>query len=129
MVGGDRGRADHDLGAVGAEERDLLRGHLVRHDEDAPVAAPGGHDREADPGVARGSLDDRRTRASSRPWRSASSIIAIAGRSFTLPPGLSSSSLASSWHGQVPSRSCRAGPAGSRPPGRAASRPPPSADP
>jgi hypothetical protein len=30
----------------------------------------------------------------SSPWRSASSIIAMAGRSFTLPPGLNSSTLA-----------------------------------
>ena len=38
----------------------------------------------------------------SRPWRSASSIIEIAGRSFTLPPGLRSSSFANSWHREVP---------------------------
>src|SRR5438270_250092 len=33
-----------------------------------------------------------------RPARSAASIMAIAGRSFTLPPALRNSSLASTWH-------------------------------
>ena len=55
----DRGRRDHDLGAVGAQHRDLLLAHLVRHHEDAAVAARGRRDREPDAGVARGRLDDR----------------------------------------------------------------------
>ena len=59
----DRGRRDHDLGAVRAEHRDLLLAHLVGHDEDAAVAAERGRDREPDAGVARGRLDDRASRA------------------------------------------------------------------
>ncbi len=59
MVGRDRGRAHHDLCPVSAEQCDLLRSHLVGHDEDAPVAPAGGHDRKPDPGVPRGSFHDR----------------------------------------------------------------------
>ena len=55
----DRGRRDHDLGAVGPQHRDLLLAHLVGHDEDAAVAACRRRDREADAGVAGGRLDDR----------------------------------------------------------------------
>ena len=55
----DGGRRDHDLGAVGAQRRDLLLAHLVRHHEDAAVALLRGRDREPDAGVARGRLDDR----------------------------------------------------------------------
>ena len=58
----DRGRRDHDLGAVGAQHRDLLLAHLVRHDEDAAVAAGGCGNRQPDAGVAGGRLDDRPTR-------------------------------------------------------------------
>ena len=58
----DRGRRDHDLGAVRAEHRDLLLAHLVGHDEDAAVALAGRRDGEADAGVARGRLDDRPAR-------------------------------------------------------------------
>ena len=58
----DRGRRDHDLGAVGAQQRDLLLAHLVRHHEDAAVALDRGADREPDAGVARGRLDDRPAR-------------------------------------------------------------------
>src|SRR5581483_4608397 len=56
------GRRDHDLGAVGAERRDLLLAHLVGHDEDAAVALDRGCDREADARVAGGRLDDRPAR-------------------------------------------------------------------
>ena len=59
----DRGRRDHDLGAVRPERRDLLLAHLVRHHEDAAVALVRGRDREPDAGVARGRLDDRPARA------------------------------------------------------------------
>ena len=38
-VGVDRGRRDHDLGAIRAQHRDLLLAHLVRHDEDAAIAS------------------------------------------------------------------------------------------
>ena len=55
----DRGRRDHDLGAVRAQHRDLLLAHLVGHDEDAAVALARRRDGEADAGVARGRLDDR----------------------------------------------------------------------
>jgi len=51
--------ADHDLRPVGPEQRDLLLAHLVRHDEDAPVALDRRGDRQAVAGVARGGLDDR----------------------------------------------------------------------
>ena len=60
---GDRGRGDHHLGPVGAQQRDLLGAHLVGHHEDAAVPADRGGDREAVPGVARGRLDDRAARA------------------------------------------------------------------
>ncbi len=55
----DRGRRDHDLGAVRAQHRDLLLAHLVRHHEDAAVALARRRDREPDAGVAGGRLDDR----------------------------------------------------------------------
>ena len=58
VLGRDRGRTDDDLGAVGLEEAHLLGGHLVAHHEDAPVAALGRDDGEADAGVAAGRLDD-----------------------------------------------------------------------
>ena len=58
-LGRDRVRADHDLGSVGAQERDLLLAHLVGHDEDAVVALDRGGDREADSGVPGRGLDDR----------------------------------------------------------------------
>ncbi len=58
----DRGRRDHDLGAVRAQHRDLLLAHLVRHDEDAAVAAERSRDRETDARVARRRLDDRPAR-------------------------------------------------------------------
>ena len=55
-----RRRAQDHLGPVGAKQRHLLGGHLVGHDEHAPVATPGGDDGEPDAGVARGALDDGR---------------------------------------------------------------------
>ena len=90
----DRGRRDHDLGAVRAQHRDLLLAHLVGHDEDAAVALARRRDREPDAGVARGRLDDRPAGLAACPSRSAASIIARPIRSFTEPPGLRYSSFA-----------------------------------
>ena len=59
----DRGRRDDDLGAVRAQHRDLLLAHLVRHHEDAAVAAQRRGHREADARVSRRRLDDRASRA------------------------------------------------------------------
>src|SRR3712207_9308529 len=57
-------RRDHDLGAVGAQDRDLLLAHLVRHREDAAVALDRRRDRETHAGVARGG-DRKSTRLNS----------------------------------------------------------------
>ena len=54
-----RGRADDHLGAVPAQERALLLGDLVGHDEDAAVALDRGGDRQADARVPARWLDDR----------------------------------------------------------------------
>jgi hypothetical protein len=62
MLGRHGRRAHHDLGAVRAQQRDLLLAHLVAHDEDAAVPALGGDDGKADAGVARRRLDDRAAR-------------------------------------------------------------------
>ncbi len=59
MVGRDRRRADHHLGAEGPEELTLLVGDLVRHREDAPVAPLGRHHGQPDAGVPRRRLHDR----------------------------------------------------------------------
>ena len=58
MLGGDRVRADDDLGAVGAQHVDLVGRDLVRAHEDALVALLLGHDRQPDAGVAGRRLDD-----------------------------------------------------------------------
>ena len=58
VLGRDRHRAHHDLGAVGPQERDLLGRDLVGHHEHALVAALRGDDGEPDTGVARRGLDD-----------------------------------------------------------------------
>ena len=55
----DGGRRDDDLGAVGAQQVDLLLGHLVRHDRDDAVALQARGDGQARAGVARRRLDDR----------------------------------------------------------------------
>ena len=68
-----RGQTTH-LGAVRAEHRDLVLGHLVRHHEDAPVALLLGDDRQAHAGVARRRLDDHAA-GPQLPDRSAASII------------------------------------------------------
>ena len=58
MLGRHARRADDDLGTVGAQHGDLVGGDLVRAGEHAAVTALLRHDRQADPGVARGGLDD-----------------------------------------------------------------------
>src|SRR5215211_5312085 len=58
-IGLDRRRADDDLGAVRPEQGPLLLRDLVGHDEDAPVAADRGCDREPDARVPARRLDDR----------------------------------------------------------------------
>ena len=55
----DVGRRHHDLGAVGAQQVDLLPRHLVRHHRDHAVALDPRRDRQARAGVARRRLDDR----------------------------------------------------------------------
>jgi hypothetical protein len=59
ILGLDGRRADHDLGAEGAQEVDLLLAHLVGHDEHASVAAVDRRHDEPDAGVAARGLDDR----------------------------------------------------------------------
>ena len=66
-VGRDRGRRDHDLGAVGLEQADLLAAHLVGQDEDAAVALDRRRHGQADAGVAGGGLDDRAARPQPAP--------------------------------------------------------------
>ena len=63
VVGLDGHRAHHHLGAVGPEQRDLLRCHLVGHHEHAAVAALGGDDGETDAGVPARRLDDGAARS------------------------------------------------------------------
>ena len=94
MVRGDGGRADHDLGTVGAQHADLVLRHLVRADKQALIALLRRGDGQPDPGVARGGLDDGAARLQF-PEASAASIMASAIRSFTDPPGLKYSTLAS----------------------------------
>ena len=55
----DVGRGDHDVGAVGAQQVDLLPRHLVGHHRDHAVALQPRRDREPGAGVARRRLDDR----------------------------------------------------------------------
>jgi len=59
VVRADGGRADDDLGAVGAQHRALLLADLVGHREDAPVAAERRDHGQPHAGVAAGRLDDR----------------------------------------------------------------------
>ena len=60
--GRHRGRADHDLRAVRAQQISLLLAHLVRHGADQPVALDRRGHGETDAGVAAGRLDERPTR-------------------------------------------------------------------
>ena len=54
-----RGRHRHQLGAERAQRVHLLLGLRVRHHDDGAIALRIGDQREADPGVARRSFDDR----------------------------------------------------------------------
>ena len=89
-----RRRADDHLGAVGPQQLDLLLAHLVGHDEDAAVAA-----RAATMASPTPVLPDVGSTIVPPGWRSpagsAASTMASAGRSFTLPPALRNSHLAS----------------------------------
>src|SRR6185312_13813547 len=58
MLGGDGGRADDDLGAVGNQHVALVLADLVGADEHALVAAVLGDEGQPDAGVARGRFDD-----------------------------------------------------------------------
>ena len=62
MLRRDRRRADDDLGAVRAQQVDLLLAHLVRHHEHAAVFPARGHDGKPDPCVPGRRLDDRPAR-------------------------------------------------------------------
>ena len=92
MVGRHRGRRDHHFGPEGLEQAHLLLGHLVGHREDAAVTLERGGDRETHAGVARGALDDGAAGPSS-PAFSAASMMPIAIRSLTEPPGLAYSAF------------------------------------
>ena len=63
VVAGQSARRQHHLGAVGAQRGDLLGGRGVGDDDERAVAEEPADQREADPGVARGALDDHPARA------------------------------------------------------------------
>jgi hypothetical protein len=63
VVAGQSAGRQHHLGAVGAQRGDLLGGRGVGDDDERAVAEEPADQREADPGVARGALDDHPTRA------------------------------------------------------------------
>ena len=93
VLGRHGGRAHDDLGAVRAQQRDLLRRSSCRTSRRCSGSRAGRRRwrgrRRCCPRSARRSCRP----ACSRPSRSAASIIATAGRSFTLPPGLNSLDL------------------------------------
>ena len=86
------GRED-DLGAVRAEDVAALEAHVLRHHEDAAIAAHRGDHGERDARVAARRLDDDGAVRPISPAASAAATIASAGRSLTLPPGFLTSSL------------------------------------
>ena len=90
----DRRRTDHDFGAEGAQQRDLLGRDLVGDDEDHLVALDRRGEREADARVPGGRLDDRPA-GPKGPSSSARASIERAIRSLLEPPGLRYSSFAS----------------------------------
>ena len=95
MLGRDRGRADDHLGAVRLEHVALVLADLVGADEDALVALAPGRPSPARRRCCRRSArrSCRRAGARRRPRRPRSSGSAM--RSFTEPPGLRYSTLAS----------------------------------
>ena len=115
----DRGRRDHDLGAVGAEGGDLLLAHLVRHHEDAAVALLRRRRSQARRRCCRRSARRSCRPGRSFPSRSAASIIASPIRSLFEPPGFRNSSFASSVGGTSRHRSGRAARSACRRRGRA----------
>ncbi len=82
-----------DLRAKGFQQVSAFDAHRVGHRQDQSVFANGGDERQADSGVAAGRLDDDAARFE-QAFFSASSIMANAMRSFTLPAGLKYSSFA-----------------------------------
>ncbi len=62
MIGRHRRRRDHHLGAIRLEQPHLLLRHLVGHREDAAIPLECGRNRETDPGVAAGPLDNHPAR-------------------------------------------------------------------
>ena len=94
MLGRDRGRADDHLGAVRLEHVALVLADLVGADEDALVALAPGRPWPARRRCCRRSARRSCRRAGARPEASAASIIRVAIRSFTEPPGLRYSTLA-----------------------------------
>ena len=95
VIGRDRAGADHHLGAVGAQHADLVLGHLVRADEDAPVAALAPRRSPARPRCCPRWARRSCRRAAASPDASAAATIRSAMRSLTEPPGLKYSTLAS----------------------------------
>ena len=81
------------LGAEVREDLAPLDRHRLRHDEDQPVAARGGDEREADAGVAGGRLDQHRAAGLDAALASSVSIIATPMRSLTDDSGLKNSSF------------------------------------
>ena len=94
VLGCDRRRADHHLGAVGPQHVALVLADLVRADEDAVVAALLGDQRQPDAGVPAGRFDDGAA-GLQLPGLLGRVIIFSAIRSLTDPPGLTYSTFAS----------------------------------
>ena len=102
MLRGDGGRADDDLGAVRPEHVALVLADLVGADEDAVVALAAGRPAPGRRRCCRRSARRSCRRAAARRTASAASTIRSAIRSFTEPPGLRYSTLASTVHGDAP---------------------------
>ena len=84
---------EHELRAEHREQRAPLERHRLGHREDELVAFGRRDERQRDAGVAARRLDDHGVLVRARPRFSASSIIAMPIRSFTLPSGLKNSHL------------------------------------
>jgi hypothetical protein len=90
----DVGARHHDFGAERLQVLDLFAAHLVRDDEQRPIALQRADQREREARVAGGRLDDRSAGLQRRRRRSAASIIDEAIRSLIEPPGFWLSSFA-----------------------------------